>query len=77
MTWLNAETGLLHFVSAREDFYYTDSLCRLNIWQNLEWILRKKGYDKVLRIKGKKERWEIIMENSGFYEMQQNRFRNF
>lgn len=77
MTWLNAETGLLHFVSAREDFYYTDSLCRLNIWQNLEWILRKKGYDKVLRIKGKKERWEIRMENAGFYENAAEPFQKF
>ncbi|MDO4454217.1 MAG: hypothetical protein Q4B90_06960 [Eubacteriales bacterium] len=77
MAWLNAETGLLHFISVREEFYYTDSLCRLNLWQNLEWILREKGYDRVLRIRGKKGQWQIRRENTVFYGNTAEPFQKF
>lgn len=67
MAWLDAENGLFHFVLAREDFYYTDSLCRLNLWQNLEWTLRQKGYCRIFRVENKKgHHWEIMAENKEF-----------
>lgn len=59
MAWLDAENGLFHFVLAREDFYYTDSLCRFHLWQNLEWTLKEKGYHTVLRVTDKKGHWDV------------------
>ncbi len=59
MAWPNAANGWIHFVAAREDCYYTDSLCRLTLRQKLEWTLREKGYNYILRIEAKKGRWRI------------------
>lgn len=60
MAWLDAENGLFHFVLAKEDFYYTDSLCRLSLQQNLEWVLRQRGYSRIFRIENIKGcHWKV------------------
>ena len=68
MDTLKARDGLIQFLFADEDYYYLNSLLRLNLHKYVYYCLKQNGFQNIFFIRKNGNNYEVNMEDRGSFD---------